>query len=348
MDDGLRMVQSRACGAWALPGDPTCAGVARRLFRQVASGLDLEPEAVDDGVTMVSELAANTLHVQQRRPAPANPELWLYLRGAGPRAELVCKVFDTLPGWVRGNVPGRTVSRAPADAMSGRGLEVVHELSAGRWGHHLSRARLAGTALRGKAVWFALPAPVADRDADGGRDSGRDAGRAAGRGAPATAGEAMTEVEKDLGTRGFAGKLVRADDPGADMAVLSVASGLTLWCRAGTAWLRAPGTAVRQWGYCDLVEVAEQAVQEYETTIAMAEPSALVAATRTGALVPCETCNRPPASSAGGAANGSAGRRRRPWKLTAAGEPSHSVQLEKSFNPSSFFGTDPGSREAGS
>ena len=98
MDDGLRMVQSRACGAWALPGDPTCAGVARRLFRQVASGLDLEPEAVDDGVTMVSELAANTLHVQQRRPAPANPELWLYLRGSGPRAELVCKVFDTLPG----------------------------------------------------------------------------------------------------------------------------------------------------------------------------------------------------------------------------------------------------------
>ena len=165
MDDGLRMVQSRACGAWALPGDPTCAGVARRLFRQVASGLAIEPEAIDDGVTMVSELAANTLHVQQRRPAPASPELWLYLRGVGPCTELVCKVFDTLPGWVRGNVPGRTVARAPADAMSGRGLEVVHELSAGRWGHHLSRARLAGPALRGKAVWFALPAPAAEREA---------------------------------------------------------------------------------------------------------------------------------------------------------------------------------------
>ena len=130
------------------------------------SGLALEPEAIDDGVTMVSELAANTLHVQ-RRPAPANPELWLYLRGAGPRTELVGKVFDTLPGWVRGNVPGRTVARAPADAMSGRGLEVVHELSAGRWGHHLSRARLAGTALRGKAVWFALPAPRPTATPDG-------------------------------------------------------------------------------------------------------------------------------------------------------------------------------------
>jgi hypothetical protein len=227
-------------------------------------------------------------------------------------------------------VPGRTVSRAPADAMSGRGLEVVHELSAGRWGHHLSRARLAGTALRGKAVWFALPAPAADRDA----------GRVPGRGGPATAGEAMTELEKDLGTRGFAGKLVRADDPGADMAVLSIASGLTLWCRSGTAWLRAPGAAVQQWSYCDLVEVGEQAVQEYETTIAMAEPSALAAATRTGALVTCDTGNT--------AATRSPGKRRRPWKLTAAGEPSRSVQLEKNFNPSSFFGMDSGSREAGS
>jgi hypothetical protein len=274
MEDGLRMVQSRACAAWTLPGDPTCAGVARRLFQRVASGLALEPEAIDDGVTMVSELAANTLHAQQRHPVPANPELWLYLRGAGARAELVCKVFDTLPGWLRGNVPGRTVARAPADAMSGRGLEVVHEMSAGRWGHHLSRSRLAGPGLRGKAVWFALPASSASRDA----------GRAAGRGSPASAGEAMTELEKDLGIRGFDDKLVRADDPGADMAVLSIASGLTVWCRSGAAWLRAPGTPVRQWRYYDLVEVAEQTVRAYETTVARAEWGPLAAASRPGAL----------------------------------------------------------------
>jgi hypothetical protein len=214
--------------------------------------------------------------------------------------------------------------------MSGRGLEVVHELSAGRWGHHLSRARLAGTALRGKAVWFSLCAPAAERDA----------GQPAGRGEPATAGEAMTELEKDLGSRGFAGKLVRADDPGADMAVLSIASGLTLWCRAGTAWLRAPGTAVQQWGYCDLVEVGEQAVQEYETTIAMAEPSALAAASRAGALVPGDTGDTTPARSPG--------KRRRPWTLTPAAEPSRSAQLEKKFNSHSFFRTDPGSNAAGS
>jgi hypothetical protein len=262
MDDGLRMVQSRRCAAWALPGDPTCAGVARRVFRLVASGLALEPEVIDDGVAMVSELAANTLHAQQRRPGTVSSELWLYLRGNGARAELVCKVFDTLPGWVRGNVPGRTVARAPAEAMSGRGLEVVHELSAGRWGHHLSRARLVGNGLRGKAVWFGLPAPAA----------ARDTGRAAGRGSPTNASEAMTELEKDLSTRGFAGQMVRADDPAADLAAFSIASGLTVWCRSGAAWLRVPGTPVQQWRYYDLVEVAEQAVQADETTIAMAEP----------------------------------------------------------------------------
>ena len=31
----------------------------------------------------------------------------------------------------------------------------------------------------------------------------------------------MTELEKDLSTRGFGGRLVRADDHAADMAVLS-------------------------------------------------------------------------------------------------------------------------------
>src|ERR1700759_1662275 len=197
MDDGLQMVESRACGAWVLPGDPTCAGAARRLFRQVAGELGLGSEAIDDGVTMVSELAANTLHAKQCQPPAANPELWLYLRGTGDQAELVCKIFDTLPGGARGNVPGRTVCRAPADAMSGRGLEVVHELSAGRWGHHLTRSRLSGTGVRGKAVWFALPAPAA-------------AALTVAESRPLTAKEAMSELEKDLNSRGFAGRLVRA------------------------------------------------------------------------------------------------------------------------------------------
>ncbi|MGH3247452.1 MAG: ATP-binding protein [Trebonia sp.] len=257
MEDGLRMVRVRACGAWVLPGDPTCAGVARRLFRRVANELALDRETIDDGVTMVSELAANTLHASQRQPLPVNPELWLYLRGTGQGMELVCKVFDTLPGWARGNVPSHTVCRAPADAMSGRGLEVVHELSNGCWGHHLTRSRLSGTGVRGKAVWFALPAVAAGAMADA----------VAGGNHPITAGDAMTELENDLSTRGFGGRLVRADDHTADMAVLSIASGLTVWCRSAAAWLRAPGVPPQQWSYCDLVEVGEQAVQANEMLI---------------------------------------------------------------------------------
>jgi hypothetical protein len=257
MDDGLRMVETRACGAWVLPGDPTCAGIARRVFRRVAAEFALDRETVEDGVTMVSELAANTLHAQHRQLLPANPELWLYLRGTGQRSELVCKVFDTLPGWTRGNVTGRAVCRAPADATSGRGLEVVHELSAGHWGHHLTRSRLSGSGTPGKAVWFAVPAPAISA-LPGGRT-------------PATAAAAMSELEKDLSARGFSGRLVRADDTAADMAVLSIASGLTVWCWSAAAWLRAPGVAAQRWSYCDLVEVAEQAVQAHEMSLAAAD-----------------------------------------------------------------------------
>jgi len=118
MDDGLRTVQSRACGAWGLPGDPTCAGVARRTFRRLASELALDGEVIDDGVTMVSELAANTLHASQRQALTANPELWLYLRGTPTGVELVCKVFDTLPGGGRGERPPPPNNRGPAGTLS--------------------------------------------------------------------------------------------------------------------------------------------------------------------------------------------------------------------------------------
>ena len=65
---------------------------------------------------------------------------------------------------------------------------------------------------------------------------------------------------------------MRADDHAADMAVLSIASGLTVWCRSAAAWLRAPGVAAQQWSYCDLVEVGEQAVQAHETIVAADAP----------------------------------------------------------------------------
>jgi hypothetical protein len=94
----------------------------------------------------------------------------------------------------------------------------------------------------------------------------------------------MTELVKDLGTRGFGSRLVRADDHAADMAVLSIAGGLTVWCRSAAAWLRAPGLIAQQWSYCDLVEVGEQAVQAHEMSIATADSFPLADAARTGAL----------------------------------------------------------------
>jgi hypothetical protein len=289
MDDGLRMVEVGACSAWPLPGDPTCAGVARRLFRRAAAGLVLEPAVVDDGVTMVSELAANTLHVQRDHHAQprrrATPELWFYLRGRGQRRELVCKVFDSFPGWLRGNVPGRGIGRAPADALSGRGLEVVHELSQGRWGHHPTRSRLAGWDVRGKAVWFSVPAPAPD-PAENETPTATRPPDPPDRYAWMSAAQAMTELEAGLAARGFGGRMVRADDQRADMAVLSVCNGVTVWCRSGVAWLRSPGTAGRQWSYSDLVEVAEQTVQAFETLAAEADQQRPLADARAGALIP--------------------------------------------------------------
>ena len=110
------------------------------------------------------------------------------------------------------------------------------------------------------------------------------AGAVNGKWHPVTARDAMTELENDLSTRGFSGRLVRADDPAADMAVLSIASGLTVWCRSAAAWLRAPGVAEQHWSYCDLVEVGEQAVEAHESIIAADVSVPLASATRTGSL----------------------------------------------------------------
>src|SRR6185437_6798288 len=175
----------------------TCATVARQVFRDAVSEVGLEPELLDDGILMASELAANTLHaravagtggggdrlvsvapdmggepISSAGPVPQPPqdasavtglpELWLYLRGLGSRRELVCKVFDGYRGWRHGLAP--SASRIPAQgvqAVTGRGLQIVQELSRGRWGHHPTRARLGGRGTRGKAVWFAVPAPLA-------------------------------------------------------------------------------------------------------------------------------------------------------------------------------------------
>src|SRR5215472_5923424 len=107
-------ISNGGCFARPLPIDTSCASVARRFFREAVSSLGIPAGLVHDGVTMASELAANTLHAQRnvaptgarQRSAAGIPEMWLYLRGTGRTRELVCKVFDTERGWAPGDRPG--------------------------------------------------------------------------------------------------------------------------------------------------------------------------------------------------------------------------------------------------
>ena len=144
----------------------------------------------------------------------------------------------------------------------------MHELSCGRWGHHPTRARLGGWGLRGKAVWFAVPAPLAHArlvDVTGLRAYTLSADVTATRANERlSARQAARELEAMLDERGFGGRLVRADQPASDMSVLSVCRGLTVWCRSGVVSLTTPAGDRERWNYADLVEAAEQTVRRYE------------------------------------------------------------------------------------
>ncbi|MDQ2813177.1 MAG: hypothetical protein M3Z75_15195 [Actinomycetota bacterium] len=266
------------------------------MFRDSVSEAGLEPGLLDDCVLMASELAANTLHARVvagaggggdqlvsvapdqsgelvssagpaiTQPAAGHPELWLYLRGMGVRRELVCKVFDSCRGWRHGSVP--PASRTPTLAVTGRGLQIVNELSGGRWGYHPTRARLGGRGLRGKAVWFAVPAPLAHVrlvDVTGLRAYTLSADVTAARAsARLSVRQAARELETMLNERGFPGRLERADAPPRDAPVLSVSHGLTVWCRSGVVSLGAAQGSGERWHYGDLVEAVEQTVRRYE------------------------------------------------------------------------------------
>src|ERR1022692_2791736 len=47
-----------------LPLDGSCAVAARRLLREAVAGMGMPGDLVHDGITMASELAANTMHAQ--------------------------------------------------------------------------------------------------------------------------------------------------------------------------------------------------------------------------------------------------------------------------------------------
>jgi len=257
-------ISSGGCFSRPLPIDTTCAAAARRFFREAVSSLAIPTGLVHDGVTMASELAANTLHAQRnvaptgarQRSAAGIPEIWVYLRGSGRTRELVCKVFDTERGWAPGNRPG--MSDAPLDSVSGRGLQVVAGLSAGQWGCHLSRSRLGNWKVPGKAVWFSLRIPPAAMPDHLGR--------------PRYSPEwLIDELEDMLSDRGLS-SIVRADLDG--ISVLSVSRYLTVWRHGAEVSWRSPSGGYERMDLTDLVDVVEQIVCAHEET-ALPEPVAV-------------------------------------------------------------------------
>ena len=257
-------ISTGGCFARPLPIDTTCAAAARRFFREALSSLPIPSGLLHDGVTMASELAANTLHAQRnvnlgavrQRSAAGIPEIWLYLRGTGRIRELVCKVFDTERGWTAREDPG--MSKAPLDSVSGRGLQVVAGLSAGQWGCHLSRSRLGNWKVPGKAVWFALRIPPAILPDHGGTSGYR-------------ADWLIDELEAMLADRGL-NSIVRADLDG--ISVLSISRHLTVWRHGGMVSWRSPAGRYQKMNLGDLVDVTEQIVCAHEEA-ALGEPAAV-------------------------------------------------------------------------
>jgi hypothetical protein len=132
---------------WALPTDATCAKQARNLVGEVLAGFVMPLETVRDAKLMVSELATNAY---QHAPGHTPHELWLD-RGTD---EIMCAVFDALP-------MQELAGDLAFSGDFGRGLSIVADLSAGRWGLEICWSRLRRN-VPGKRVWFAckIPSPV--------------------------------------------------------------------------------------------------------------------------------------------------------------------------------------------
>jgi hypothetical protein len=262
-------VRAGGCFVRPLPLDSTCASVARSFFRESVAGAGLPGDLIHDGVTMASELAANTLNAHGNieygghghRAVSGIPEFWLYLRNAatGTGREIVCKIFDSEPGWDAGEpVPIGAAVPAGPDSVRGRGLQMVAGLSAGMWGHHLSRGRLGVWKVPGKAVWFALRVPATSELARSERIAPR--GR-----------DAIEELAATLADRGLGAGLVPVTEPGGDLAVLSVSHKLTVWCQNQILWWREPDGNYDRMCVTDLTEATERIIATHEELTAERE-----------------------------------------------------------------------------
>jgi hypothetical protein len=253
-------LRAGGCFVRSLPLDGTCASAARRFFREAVAGGGLPGDLIHDGITMASELAANTMNAhgnvefggQGHRPVSGMPEIWLYLRTAGSGRELVCKIFDSEPGWDAGEpLPVGAAVPAGPDSVRGRGLQLVAGLSAGRWGHHASRGRLGAWKVQGKAVWFALHVPPASDLAISERLAPRGS-------------RAVVELAAALADRGLGSGLVPMTEAGGDLAVLSVSRHMTVWCHGDIVWWREPDGSYDRLAVCDLIEASERIICAHE------------------------------------------------------------------------------------
>ncbi|MBA9002847.1 anti-sigma regulatory factor (Ser/Thr protein kinase) [Actinomadura cellulosilytica] len=222
--------------------------MARRHVLGELRALRLEPALADDVVLMVSELATNVVQHATRsqdgqmRP-PAGAELWMYRRIASSQHELLVAVFDQSP-----ERPYRVDSGAVGlDSEGGRGLMLVDAMARGRWGAYPTRSRLANRL--GKVTWFAVPMPHVrlNEPEPWERDT-------------VEAGKVLRTL---LSRRGFGSILLRAC-PESGLAVLSVATGLTVWCQAGHFRWRGPG-GQRRAPIGDVSAVAEEIVHLHVT-----------------------------------------------------------------------------------
>lgn len=241
-------LRSGGCTALYLPSDDTIARAARTYASQQLQVLGLPANYTDDIVLMVSELATNALvHGAPRSPngqlLPCrSPELWIYRRtnSQGP-AELVIKIFDTLRLWR----PSNSSIAAEGLPESGRGLDVINNLTQGRWGHHPTRSRLGQPASPGKATWFAMPLPRQAHPPSWQIDEAH----------------ATADLHTLLTQRGVE-RLIHRTYRGASM--LSVRAALTVWCEDGIFRWRTPAGHTARMAVCDITEVCEQVVQLHE------------------------------------------------------------------------------------
>lgn len=245
------------CYVERLPGDERIARAARRCVTGLLTSAGCPTEYIDDVQVMASELATNALlhgirSVLRDHQVPSDSaEIWMYTRVGTTGRELVIKVFDPFRGWA----PSRATGIEPRDRMRehGRGLQLIADLTRGKWGHHLTVSRKNVPTVLGKATWFAMPLPdpvqiprVLEVDPA----------------PPSPTRGPVDYVHSMLSGRGIGG-IIRNDS--STVSVLSLACGLTVWYELRNdefSWIRPDGDQGR-WPACDFVEVCERIVSAH-------------------------------------------------------------------------------------